>query len=97
MQDRQFGHIYPGNGINIFVKPWAMLLNDANWRYEFFRSKLEFQATTEDTVGYIRQKHAQYFPNAPVATNGDAASAPNGAAAVVPTSKRKAKSRRQTK
>ena len=61
--DRKPGHIQAGR-VNIWVRPWADLLAEAKWRYEFFRSRLEYEATTEDAMGYLREKYSQYFPDA---------------------------------
>lgn len=61
VKDRQFGHIYAGD-VNIHVKPWASIIEDAKWRYEFFRQKLEYQVTTADGLAYLRRKHAERLP-----------------------------------
>jgi Histidine kinase-, DNA gyrase B-, and HSP90-like ATPase len=60
--DRKFGHIRSGR-VNIWVRPWADLLAEAKWRYDFFRKRLQYEATTEDALGYLREKYSQYFPD----------------------------------
>jgi hypothetical protein len=50
--------------VNIWVRPWSELLAEAKWRYDFFRKRLEYEATTEDAMGYLREKYSQYFPDA---------------------------------
>ncbi len=71
--DRKPGHIQAGR-VNIWVRPWADLLAEAKWRYEFFRKRLEYEATTEDAMGYLREKYSQYFPDghtAPTTSRGN--------------------------
>lgn len=64
VKDRQFGHIYAGD-INIYVRRWATVIDEARWRYEFFRQKLECQVTTADGLEYLRRKHKDRLPNSP--------------------------------
>lgn len=75
--DRKPGHLKAGR-VEIWVRPWADLLADTKWRYEFFRKRLEYEASGEDAMGYLREKYSQYFPDADSetpqapATNGEA-------------------------
>ena len=59
--DREFGHIHSGR-INIYVKPWASIIDQAKWRYEFFREKLEHQVTADEALAYLRKKHTDRLP-----------------------------------
>lgn len=61
VKDRQFGHIYAGE-VNIHIKTWSTVTDEAKWRYNFFREKLECQVTTDDGLAYLRKKHADRFP-----------------------------------
>ena len=63
---RERGHIYASNGgkFNIHVREWSSILANAKWRYEFFREKLEYQASTADGMEYLRRgKHSEYLPD----------------------------------
>lgn len=70
--DRAFGHIRVGR-VNIYVRQWSTVIADTQWRYEFFRKQLEYQATTEDARSYLRDRHSKYFPEMeqPADGNGD--------------------------
>jgi hypothetical protein len=59
--DRRPGHIQLGR-VNIHVRTWSGALAEAKWRYEFFRKKLEYQARTDDALGFLRDRYAKYFP-----------------------------------
>lgn len=61
VNDRQFGHIYAGD-VNIYVKRWSTVIDEAKWLYEFFREKLEYQVTTADGLEYLQSKHKARLP-----------------------------------
>lgn len=61
VKDRQFGHIHSGD-VNIHIKTWSTVTDEAKWRYNFFREKLECEVTTDDGVAYLRKKHAERIP-----------------------------------
>jgi hypothetical protein len=57
----------------IWAKTWAQLLLEAKARLEFFREKLEYQATHESGRKYLREVYDKFLPglDAPIATAGD--------------------------
>ena len=69
VKDREFGHIHAGK-VNIYVKRWSSIIDQAKWRYEFFRQKLEYQVSTDDGLAYLRKKHLARLPVS--VTEGDA-------------------------
>jgi hypothetical protein len=62
---KERGHIKSLNGgrFNIYVHEWSSILANAKWRYEFFRDKLEYQASTADGMEYLKRKHSEYLPD----------------------------------
>ena len=51
------GCIHDGDGIRIWVRTWADVLNDARARYEFFREKLEIEASHDHGLQRLRENH----------------------------------------
>jgi hypothetical protein len=66
---REYGHISAGR-VNIHVRTWATLIAEAKWRYEFFRSQLEYQAKSDDGLAFLHRKHAKYFKAKADSVNG---------------------------
>ena len=62
VQDREFGHIHAGNP-NIYVKKWSTIIDQAKWRYEFFREQLETEISSDDGLEYLKQKYPQFIPD----------------------------------
>jgi hypothetical protein len=64
VKGHEYGHIYAAEdgSLNVHVKKWSTIINEAVWRYQFFREKLEYQATIADGVEYLRAKHREYLP-----------------------------------
>ncbi len=62
-QGRQWGNIYTSedNSVNVWVKKWSTFLQEAKWRYEFFRKKLEIAVTTSDGLQYL-QRYKDLLP-----------------------------------
>ena len=59
--DRDYGHIHAGNP-SIHVLKWSTIIDQAKWRYEFFRDKLATEVSTDDGLEYLRQKYPQFIP-----------------------------------
>jgi Histidine kinase-, DNA gyrase B-, and HSP90-like ATPase len=70
---RERGHITALNGgkVNIHVLEWSSILASVKWRYEFFRSKLEYQASSSDGIEYLKRMHSEYLPDLAEAGDGD--------------------------
>jgi hypothetical protein len=47
----------------ICVLEWSYVLQSVRWRYEFFRSRLEYQASNSDGMKYLERKHSEYLPD----------------------------------
>lgn len=65
-QGREPGHIFASDDgvINIHVKKWSSVIDEAKWRYQFFKEKLELEVTNADGLTYLRAKHSERLPNA---------------------------------
>jgi hypothetical protein len=58
------GQVFERDNIQIWVKTWAQVLNGAKARLHFFQQSLEYQATEETALGYLRKVYADYLPPA---------------------------------
>ena len=70
---RQRGHIMAANKgtFNVHVREWSSILANTKWRYEFFRSRLEYEASTADGLAYLKRKHSEYLPHLTAANEND--------------------------
>ena len=48
---------------NIFIKKWSSVIDQAKWRYNFFREKLELQVTSTDSMELLKSKYQHYLPD----------------------------------
>ncbi len=55
------GCLWEGNGVRIWVRRWADVLNDARARYEFFREQLRLEASREKGLASLRQRYEHLF------------------------------------
>ncbi len=63
-KNREFGHIYNTDGLDIYVYRWSTIIEEAKWRYGFFREKLELEVSSNNGLEYLRAKHAEFLPEA---------------------------------
>jgi len=63
-QGDEVGLIYRSKDgrIGIYVRTWASILEEAKWRYGFFKKQLELEVTTADGLAYLREKHSERLP-----------------------------------
>lgn len=59
---RQWGHIVEQDHLSIYVKKWASVITEAEWRHEFYRHALDLEMQDADGREYVEAKHAQYLP-----------------------------------
>jgi hypothetical protein len=71
---REYGHIHASDdgAVNIYVKKWSTIIEEARWRYQFFKDKLELEVGTADGLRYLRLKHGDRLPEG---ANGDSTGA----------------------
>ncbi|MCX6152783.1 MAG: ATP-binding protein [Candidatus Kapabacteria bacterium] len=62
-ENREFGHIYANNSVNVFVKQWGVLLNEAKSRHQYLKEKLNFEITEENEgISLLKKKYSEYLP-----------------------------------
>jgi hypothetical protein len=71
-RDRAFGLVYEADDIDIqvWVKTWGEVIEDAAHRMKFFQRALNVQATRDQGVEYLRQRHAEFVPE-PLRNGGE--------------------------
>ncbi|MBL7649680.1 MAG: ATP-binding protein [Candidatus Hydrogenedentes bacterium] len=55
------GCIHDGNGVKIWVKRWADVLNDARARYDFFREQLQIEASQSKGLETLKVRYPHLF------------------------------------
>jgi len=55
------GCLFDGNGIRIWVRRWADVLNNARSRYEFFREQLEIEASHVKGLDTLKTRYPHLF------------------------------------
>jgi hypothetical protein len=62
---RPFGLAYESEDgrIQVWVKTWGEVIEDAEHRMKFFQTALNVQATRDQGVEYLRQRHAEFIPD----------------------------------
>ncbi|WP_406199966.1 ATP-binding protein [Streptomyces europaeiscabiei] len=57
-----FGYIQRTDRHRVQVRTWSEVINDARHRLKFVERSLDYRATHDDGVEYLRSKHAQFLP-----------------------------------
>lgn len=55
------GCVSDRNGVRIWVKRWADVLNDARARHEFFREQLKIEVSHTQGLASLKERHAHLF------------------------------------
>jgi hypothetical protein len=68
---RPYGLAYEADDptIQVWIKTWGEVIEDAAFRMQFFQSALNMQATHEQGFAYLRKRHAGLLPS--VLRDGD--------------------------
>ncbi len=63
-RNRPFGLAYEADDIDIqvWIKTWGEVIQDAEHRMKFFQNALNVQATRDQGVEYLRKRHAEFIP-----------------------------------
>lgn len=48
--------------VRVWARPWAEIIQDAKHRLKFVEEKLQYAATAEHAVEYLRGRHAAFLP-----------------------------------
>lgn len=59
-----YGQITGADGVRIWVKTWADIIEDAEHRLKFVKGLLDYQPDAEEAIQYLRNTHAKYVPEA---------------------------------
>ncbi|KHK02481.1 ATP-binding protein [Desulfovibrio sp. TomC] len=62
--DRPYGCIFSKGNATIWIKKWSDILHEAKYRYEFFRQKLEIEASREEGIQHLFDKYENIFKTA---------------------------------
>ena len=65
-RDRAPGLVYDDNKLNITVwaKTWGQIIQECKGRLNFFQEKLNYEATQDSAVAYLKKTHEQFIPPA---------------------------------
>lgn len=62
-KDRDFGHIDTKENYDVYVKKWGDLLNEAEARHQYLKTKLNYNITeNEEGVKILKTKYSEYLP-----------------------------------
>jgi hypothetical protein len=60
--DRPEGQIFNSNGIRVWVRTWAEVIEAAKHRLKFVKDHLGYQPDEKRALEYLRKTHAKYLP-----------------------------------
>lgn len=61
--DREWGHIESKEGLDVYVKRWGDLLNQAEARHQYLKEKLGYEISEEDEgIILLKKKYEEYLP-----------------------------------
>ncbi len=60
--NREEGILLQTDGIVVWVKTWAQIIEECSGRLRFFQEKLEFGADQSSGIEYLKKMHAKYLP-----------------------------------
>jgi len=61
-RDRPPGLVWDQEGVRVWARSWAEIIDDADYRLKFIKDKLGYAPTDELALDYLRQTHAAYVP-----------------------------------
>ena len=70
-QRLQPGQTYSSDNIEIWVKSWGQVVADCKARLRFFQDALQYEASDESAVKYLRDMHGEYLPPALMESSSD--------------------------
>jgi hypothetical protein len=69
-QDREWGHVTRAAKYDVRVMTWGRLLDQADRRLTFYREQLAYNASQEQAVDHVRQRHKELLPPSGGASDG---------------------------
>ncbi|MGH9056132.1 MAG: ATP-binding protein [Acidimicrobiales bacterium] len=64
-QGREWGHVIRRQNYDLWVTTWGHLLNQVEQRLDFYREQLGYQATQDESLKHVRQRHQELLPPEP--------------------------------
>ena len=62
--DREFGHIVKQENLNVYVKEWNQLIQEAKGRLQFAKDKLEYSIEdNSEGLNYLKKKYNELIPS----------------------------------
>ena len=63
-KNRDYGHVFDGDSIDVYVLKWGTVINKAKARYRYVREKLNLNfQQNEDALKLLRDKYKHYLPD----------------------------------
>jgi hypothetical protein len=63
-KDRDYGHVFTGENIDVYVLRWSDIIGAARIKYEYIQNKLNINLTdNEECMSLLRDKYNQYLPD----------------------------------
>ncbi len=61
--DREFGHIINKKNLNVFIKEWNQIIQEAKGRLNFIKTKLEYKVVdNSEGLSYLTKKYKELMP-----------------------------------
>lgn len=76
-RDRPRGLVSDQDGVKVWARTWAEIIDEADYRLKFIKDKLGYAPTDELALDYLRRTHAAYVPESLRSNGAEAAGAPN--------------------
>lgn len=61
-KDRPDGLVWDIDGIRVWARTWAEIIDDAEYRLKFVKDRLGYAPSDEQALEYLRQTHAEFVP-----------------------------------
>ncbi len=62
-QNREFGHIFSSDHVDVHVLTWGRIINKARTKYKYLQDKLNLTIQdNEDGLNFLRSKYKEYLP-----------------------------------
>ncbi len=63
-RDRKPGHVEAFDNVDVFVKNWGDVLNEASARHQYLKEKLQYSISEDDAgIRLLREKYPNYLPS----------------------------------
>jgi len=63
-QNREQGELYRSDNLSVWVLTWSQIIQDARHRLKFVQEALDYMASEDAALAYLRRRHGQHLPDA---------------------------------